>query len=382
LNIIVGQRGVGKTTAIIQHLLTCVNNDVFSGKILYIPSDHILIGSKSLYEIAEEFLSLGGKWLAFDEIHKCQNWSKELKSIYDTFPELQIIASGSSALEIFKGSHDLSRRAIKYKMNGMSFREFLELEYNLNLESKKLTIEDVYENHLKIASEIINLLKKKNLKVIPLFKKYLRFGYYPYFHNLNMNENLYQITLEQNIHTTIESDLVAIYPEIKGHSIKKIKQLLSFISDSVPFIPNWKKLLEILNIGDQRSLKTYFKLLEDARLIKTLSNASDKMRKIESAEKVYLNNPNQLYAISSIGDSNIGTVRETFFISMLSEKYLLTLPNNGDFLVNKKYLFEIGGKNKSFSQIKNDNNFKALVCDDIEIGSKNKIPLWLFGFLY
>jgi uncharacterized protein len=378
MSLITGQRGVGKTTSLVQILLNKVDGDIFDKRILYIQTDHFQTASTTLYEIAEKFDILGGKWLAFDEIHKYPNWSKELKSIYDTFPTLQIFCSGSSALEIFKGSHDLSRRAIKYHLPGMSFREYLELTYNINF--SKYSLNDICNQHLKIASSITKILNQKNLKIIPTFQQYLKTGYYPFFYELN-NEALYNITLEQNIHTTIESDIAAIFPKLTGNSIRKIKNLLSFITETVPFIPNWKKIMNVLEIGDERTLKSYFKHLEDAGLIKAISNASQKFSKLESPEKIYLDNPNQLYAISPSKVINKGTLRETFFISMVSLNHRITLPKKGDFLVNNQTFFEIEEKNKSFEQIKSLQN-SYLICDEIEQGIGNKIPLWLFGFLY
>ena len=187
--------------------------------------------------------------------------------------------------------------------------------------------------------------------------------------------------MEQNIHTTIESDIAAIFPKLTGNSIRKIKNLLSFITETVPFIPNWKKIMNVLEIGDERTLKSYFKHLEDAGLIKAISNASQKFSKLESPEKIYLDNPNQLYAISPSKVINKGTLRETFFISMVSLNHRITLPKKGDFLVNNQTFFEIEEKNKSFEQIKSLQN-SYLICDEIEQGIGNKIPLWLFGFLY
>ncbi|NGX62792.1 MAG: hypothetical protein KR126chlam6_00192 [Candidatus Anoxychlamydiales bacterium] len=379
LSLIIGQRGVGKTTTLVQSLLGNVNGDILSDKILYIQADHFKIGSETLYEIAEEFVNYGGKWIAFDEVHKYQNWAKELKSIYDTFDDLQILASGSSALEIYKRSHDLSRRAIKYKMRGMSFREYLELTYQIKLNSYDL--EDICENHEKIAFKINKELNEQNLKILPLFQKYLKFGYYPYFLELNKNENLYQITLEQNMHTTIESDLASIFPKLTGSSIKKIKQLLILISDLVPFIPNWQKILQILEINDHRTLKSYFKHLEDADLIISISRSTDKFKKLESSEKVYLNNPNQLNAISTSKEAKSGTIRETFFLCQMAKGHIVTLPKNGDFCIDKNYIFEVGGKNKNFKQIRSEKT-GYIACDNIEIGIGKKIPLWLFGFLY
>lgn len=379
MSFLLGQRGIGKTTTLIQWLLSNVSGDVFSEKILYIQADHFLMGSHTLYEITQNFASYGGKWIAFDEIHKYPDWSKELKSIYDTFPELQILVSGSSALKVYKGSHDLSRRGITYNLHGLSFREYLEM--NLQIDFKTYSLEEICKNHTKITSAINQKLQDKDLKILPLFEQYLKIGYYPYFQELQKNEDVYRITLEQNIHTIIESDLPAIFPKLTGSSIKKIKQLLIFIADSVPFTPNWQKIGSLLDIGDQRTLKNYFKYLEDAGLIRALCRATKKMKKIEAPEKVYLDNTNQLFAIASLGNSEKGTVRETFFLSMVSKEHLVTLPNKGDFLVDDNYCFEIGGKKKGFDQIKTETT-GYVVCDDIEQGFGSKVPLWLFGFLY
>jgi uncharacterized protein len=378
MSLIVGQRGVGKTTLLVQLLLEKVGQDVFDEKVLYVQADHFKVAKTTLYEIAESFSMYGGKWIAFDEIHKYPGWSKELKSIYDTFPKLQIFASGSSALEIYKGSHDLTRRFIQYHLPGMSFREYLELAHQIKLSS--VSLEEICLHHERLANRINEELQIKELNIIPLFQKYLQTGYYPFFREIN-SEALYKITLEQNIHTTIESDIATIYPQLNGSSIQKIKKLLIFIATSVPFVPNWKKILSALEIGDERTLKAYFKHLEDAGLIRTLSSSSKKFRRVESSEKVYLDNPNQMYAISPMNVVEKGALRETFFLSMATAQFEVTLSQKGDFLVNEKYLFEIGGKNKTFEQIK-DLGSSYLVLDDVEQGIGKKIPLWLFGFLY
>jgi predicted AAA+ superfamily ATPase len=377
-SIVVGQRGVGKTTAMIKHILSSYDNDIFTNKALYIQADHFLVANRSLYEIAEQFYNLGGEMICFDEIHKYHTWSTELKSIYDTYPKLTIVASGSSALEIYKGSRDLSRRAVVYKMFGMSFREFIELTIGIGLKSFRL--EEINRNHQRIAHETINSIEKKGKKILSLFKDYLEYGYYPYFREYK-NKELFYITLEQNIHTTLESDLIAIYPSLSGNSIKKIKKLLSIIAASVPFTPDLKRLKKILDVGDERTLKTYLKYLEDAGIILTASKSGRGLRELEKPEKIYLNNPNLIYAISSQTPVNIGNLRETFFINMSSTLHKVTIPAQGDFLVNGKYTFEIGGKNKDFTQIKDLKN-SFLAVDNIEIGVGNKIPLWLFGFLY
>src|SRR5262245_14645206 len=376
LSIVLGQRGVGKTTTLVQYLLDQVQ-DLYDPSILYVQVDHFQVSGIPLYEIAEQFYAMGGKILALDEIHKYLNWSQELKRIYDTFPKLQVIVSGSSALQMYKGSHDLARRAIKYHLFGLSFREFLELRYNLTLPA--FAIVDILSNHAKIAQQIIDVCEGINQKILPLFQNYLTFGYFPYFAELN-DEDMYLLTLEQNLHTTIESDLAAIYPHLTDLSINKIKQLLIFIAKAVPFTPNWNKLKESLEIGDIRTLKTYFRFLEDALLIRSLYKANHKLSHLNSPEKVYLDNPNQMYALSS-RDPNKGTIREIFFLNMVSVSHQVNLPFKGDFVVDGKYHFEIGGRSKHFEQIKQESH-AFLVCDSLETGIGSKLPLWLFGFLY
>lgn len=375
--IILGDRGVGKTTTVIQYLMQHARDDLQSKKVLYIQSDHILLGNRSLYEIAEEFYNLDGEFIAFDEIHKYPNWSIELKSINDTFPSLKMIASGSSALQIQKGSHDLSRRAIVYKMVGMSFREYLEIKFELELENFHLN--DILKNHERLASNIVKKIKQKKSKILPLFQDYLKFGYYPYFQEYPNYEN-FSMTLEQNIHTTIESDLAAIYPELTGSSINKVKELMAFVAQQVPFVPSWSKIKSILDIKDNRTIKTYFKYLEDASLIQSLQRSAGNLNQLESVEKIFLGNTNQLFALN-MSHPETGTIRETFFLSMLQNQHKVIAPKNGDFKIDNTYTFEVGGRKKGFNQLKNEKN-GYLAIDNVEVGIDRKIPLWLFGFLY
>jgi len=376
-SIITGQRGVGKTTAMIQKILS-INDDILTRNALYVPVDHFVVGNRHLYEIAEEFYNLGGEIICFDEIHKYAGWSGELKSIYDSLRKLNIIASGSSAMEIRKGSHDLSRRAIVYQMAGLSFREYIYMAEGIKTDSFDLRA--ILKNHEKLSYDIVEAVERKKKKILALFKEYLRFGYYPYFTEFD-DVSSYYMTLEQGIRTTIESDLLSIYPTLNGSSIKKIKRLLSVIAESVPFSPDLKRLKRIVEVGDERTLKNYLKYLEDGGVIISLAKSGSGLGALEKPEKIYLNNPNQIYAISSKGKENMGTIRETFFINMLTLMHTVSMPKKGDLHVNKKYIFEIGGRKKGFRQIKDiENSFLAL--DDIETGIGNKIPLWLFGFLY
>lgn len=377
LSIIQGPRGIGKSTSIAQYMSTQDNA-------LYVSLDDIQhIGRYSMMDIASEFELSGGKLLCFDEIHKYPSWSGELKNIYDTYPELKVIATGSSALEIHKGSHDLSRRAIVYQMHGMSFREFLELHYQYEIPS--YTLDDVLVHHIKIADEIVSELKEKEHRIIPLFREYLMYGYYPYYLDLRDKVMFFQ-TLQQNINTTIESDLINIFPSLTGASIRKMKLLLSIIMQSVPFTPNIKSLKEKVDVKDDRTLKEYLNKLDDAGLIKLLMKTPLSMKAFDKPEKIFLANTNLMYT----GKPDIGSVRETFFMNQVQNFYVqqpgqtgnsIVASKVGDFRLEDKYVFEVGGKKKGFDQIK-DLTDSYLAADDIEMGYKNKIPLWIFGFLY
>ncbi|RLA64507.1 MAG: 3-dehydroquinate dehydratase [Epsilonproteobacteria bacterium] len=372
-SIVSGQRGIGKTTAIIQYMRQRYP-DLYSTKVLYLQADHFLLGNHTLYDIADMFVKMGGELLCIDEIHKYPHWSKELKSINDTFRELKLLISGSSALEIHKGSHDLSRRALVYKMKGMSLREFIEMKLGVELES--FGLEEILSGHQSIAQKIMEQLAKINEKILPLFKVYLEVGYYPYYFEYN-NKEQFTMALEQNIHTTIESDLLAIYPSLTGNSVKKLKSLLKVISASVPFTPDMKKLKGIIGVGDERTLKNYLKYLEDAGLMRMLMKTSKGLGSIEKPEKIYMDNTALLF----VSNADVGTVRETFFMNQVSKDHAVIAPKNGDFFVDEKFVFEVGGKGKSFTQIKEMKN-SYVAADDIEVGFGNKIPLWLFGFLY
>jgi predicted AAA+ superfamily ATPase len=380
LSIIIGSRGIGKTTTVAQYI-----NEKYQGtEALYVNLDDIENSSKyTMTQIAEEFVLNGGKLLCFDEIHKYENWSAELKNIYDRFDKLKVVATGSSALQINKGSHDLSRRAIVYDMVGMSFREFLELHHGYTF--NYVILEDILENHINIASDIKNTIEENEQKIIPLFKDYLKHGYYPYFLSMP-NEILFFQTLQQNINVSIESDLLNIYPKLNGNSIKKIKMLLSVIIKSVPFEPKISDLKKAVDIKDDRTLKDYLSKLDDAGLIKLLMQNSLSMKAFDKPEKIFLANTNLMYT----KEPNIGNLRETFFVNQLDNYYKnkqslndegIFSSKKGDFYCEEKYTFEVGGKKKGFNQIK-DLQDSYVASDDLEVGIGNKIPLWIFGFLY
>lgn len=377
MTILLGERGIGKSTFIAQYLESLIAQGLSARSVLYLPADHFGLGGRALYEIAETFSLYGGKVICFDEIHKYLNWSQELKSIYDTFPQLKVITSGSSALIVQKGSHDLSRRAIVKKMYGFSFREYLEFE--TGSEFSVCAFNDVINNHEQLASSCIEQLKKvSEFKILELFHQYLKTGYYPYFREC-VNEEEFFFKLEQSAHATVEIDIQSVYPSITGVSIKKIIKLLAVLAQQVPFQPKMNKLIEVLDSTDERTLKLYLKYLQDAGLINTVSKYGKGLSVLEKPEKIFFNNTNQMYAFGA-HKTDIGTIRETYFVNAISAVESIFHSNQGDFIV-KDCTFEVGGKSKKFSQIREVAN-SYLVIDGIEMGINKKIPLWLFGFLY
>jgi predicted AAA+ superfamily ATPase len=377
-SILVGQRGVGKTTVVVQHLVTTHPDHATSRTCLYLPADHFIVAQTPIYEIARDFTNQGGKLLCLDEIHKQPDWARSLKSIYDTFPDLRVVASGSSMLQIHKGSYDLSRRVLLHRMSGLSLREYLEL--TLELELPIFTVEQVLKDHETLATAVITRLKTRNAKVLGLFRDYLQFGFYPYFSEYR-DVDLFKMTLEQNVHTAIECDLTALHPTLSGSSVGRIKRLLAVIAASVPFTPDLAKLRRLLDIADDRTLKTYLQHLEDAGLIMTLSRAPGGLQALRKPEKIFLGDPNQVCALCTPGQASVGNVRETFFCRMVSEVGHVYAAEKGDFVVGNRTVVEVGGRSKTERQIRGRTS-AVLALDDIEVGAGIRIPLWLFGFLY
>jgi len=354
---IIGARGVGKTTMILQY----IKENLDSKKALYVSADDMYFGESKLFDLADDFYKSAGEYLFVDEIHKYTDWSRELKNIYDSFPTLKIVFTGSSVLDILKGSADLSRRAIIYKMQGLSFREYLELFHNYRTE--------VYS----LEQIVNNQVKPINIKhPLPLFKDYLKRGYYPFG-----LENELDIRLGQIIIQSLETDI----PQFANLSVgtsHKLKRLLSIIAESVPFKPNFSKISEIIGVS-RNSLDDYFSYMEKAGLIGQLRNETSGIRGLGKVEKVYLDNTNIIYNL--VGDkSNIGNIRETFFFNQMRLKNEVISSEKADFLIDN-YTFEVGGKNKQQMQIEKDGN-SFIVKDDIEFGYLNVLPLWTFGFNY
>ena len=365
LNVIIGMRGVGKTTMMLQYAKEKLPLDE---RTIYISMDDIYFSSNSLIDFVEEFHKRNGKFILIDEVQKYDNWSREVKMIYDNFPELKMVISGSSAIEILKGEGDLSRRAIINRMQGMSFREFIELRYKQHFTS--FTLDEVLTKPLEKVFPITSTIKP-----IKLFEEYLRIGYYPFSvgDEKNFNQRMMQV-----LNTIIETDIPAIN-KIDYNAVLKMKKLLAIIAESVPFKPNVKKLAEQLSLSRDTLLK-YFQLLTKADVISLLYSATKGVSALNKPEKIYLNNPNLAFLFANTA-TNIGNLRETFFLNQIQHLFKVEYPDKGDFIVDGKHTFEVGGKNKTAKQIAVLAN-AYIVADNIELPVGNKIPLWMFGFLY
>lgn len=354
---IVGARGVGKTTLLLQYIKEKLNPQ----KALYVSVDDLYFSENSLFSLADEFYKNAGEYLFIDEIHKYENWSQELKNIYDTFPSLKVVFTGSSVLDILKGSSDLSRRAIMYTMKGLSFREYLNFFHQQKIDV--FSLEQILKNEVRLTD-----IKHP----LPLFKAYLKNGYYPF-----SQENEFAIRLGQIVVQTLETDIPQ-YANLTVSTSRKLKRLLTIIAESVPFKPNFSKIAKILGVS-RSSLDDYFFYMEKAGLIAQLRNETGGIRGLGKVNKVYLENTNLIFNLTA-NTSNIGNIRETFFFNQTSIKQEVIASKDTDFIIGKN-AFEIGGKNKSKKQIETIEN-AFVVKDDIEYGYLNVIPLWTFGLNY
>lgn len=360
-----GARGVGKTTLLLQYIK---RNLPLDGSTLYASLDNIWFANNKLYYMARDFAIRGGKNLFLDEVHKYPNWSQEIKNIYDDFPELKVVFTGSSLLEILNARADLSRRAIVYEMRGFSFREYL--NRNLGLDLPVVTIDDITGNHMEAAHEIAD-----KVKVMRHFDNYLKTGYYPYYNEL---PQMYYDRIGEVVNMIIDMEM----PNLRGVApafTQKVKQLLYVIAESAPFTPNITKLGERIGIT-RNALLSYINALADSRLTINLHKAGQGINVLQKPDKIFLENTNLMYALCP-DTSNKGNVRETFFANQMGYGNKLNVSEQSDFLVNGKYTFEIGGQNKGKRQIKDIPN-AYIAADNIEYGYGDKIPLWLFGMTY
>lgn len=353
---VVGSRGVGKTTLLLQKIL-----DDGKEHTLYVSADNLYFSQHTLFDTASEFSKKGGKKLYIDEIHKYPSWSTELKMIYDYLPDLQTIITGSSILNIYKGTADLSRRIITYHLEGLSFREFLAMAKGIVI--SPFSLDDILNHKVEFPMD---------KKPLALFDEYLKIGYYPFF-----NESEYSTILNNVAIQTIENDIPA-YAKMNIASARKIKLLLYIISRSVPFKPNFTEIGAAMNC-DRNSVADYAFYMEKAGLLRQLKHFDDSMKTFGKVEKLYLGNTNLVYALSE-NKPDIGNLRETFFFSQMTVKNNIYASKVSDFLIEGN-TFEVGGKNKGKKQIK-DVSKGFVVKDDIEYGIDNIIPLWHFGLNY
>jgi predicted AAA+ superfamily ATPase len=360
-----GSRGVGKTTLLLQYIKKNFKPD---NKVLYVSLDHFWFAENKLYNLADSFYKRGGELLVLDEVHRYPDWAVEIKNIYDDFSGLKIVFTGSSLLQIEKARGDLSRRAVTYQMPGLSFREFINFQTNYNFPA--FTLDEIVKNHIEIAVSVID--KIKPLELLP---NYLNYGYYPFY--LENTASFHQ-KLNEAILTVMEIDIPQ-FEAIQTSNIILLKRLLQVIATSVPFKPNMQAVSQRTGIS-LNTLKNYLQYLNNAKIITLLYASTKGLNSLGKPEKIYLQNPNLIYNLGE-NAQNTGNLRETFFMMNLNEKNKVESSQTADFLIDNKYTFEIGGRNKGQKQIK-DIPDSFIVKDDIIVGNDNIIPLWLFGFLY
>lgn len=370
---ILGARGTGKTTLMLQHIK---ERYAGSDKALYVSVDSPFFQAHDLFEFAREFHQLGGELLLVDEIHKYPDWSRHIKAIYDSLPGMRVVFSGSSLLQISKQKTDLSRRAIVFNLHGLSLREYV--NFVLGKEYPAYTLEELLADHQRIAADICN-----EIKPLRQFRDYTQGGYYPIFLE---GQGFYKLKVREVINHILEVDLPCVN-RIEPRQISKIKKLLYLLAVGVPFVPNIAKLAEATDISRPR-LYEYLEMLQDARLLSLVRAQGRGYEVLTKPEKILLENSNLMYAIAD--EVNTGTLRELFFVNQIRNagsmhpeliENSVEVSGRGDFVVKGQYTFEIGGKGKGFKQINGVKN-AYVVSDDIELGFKNKLPLWLFGFLY
>ncbi|MBF2708221.1 ATP-binding protein [Flavobacterium soyangense] len=359
-----GSRGIGKTTLLLQYIRLNFKPDK---SVLYVSLDHLYFLENTLYDLVSDFYKKGGLFIAIDEVHKYPNWAIEIKNMYDDMPHLRLVFTGSSLLHIQQAKADLSRRVVVYSMPGLSFREFLQFETKINLDT--YTLKDIVANHIAISIAIT-----QKIKPLHYFDEYLNYGYYPFYIE---NKKAFHQKLSEILLTVLEVDIPQ-YASIQVSNIVMLKKLLAVISNSVPFKPNMNSISERTGIS-LNTMKNYLNLLNDAQLLQLLYVEDKGINSLGKPEKIYLNNPNLMFNL--VKEVDKGNLRETFFFNQLNYKNTVFASQSADFKVAGVYEFELGGRNKKQKQIKDSKN-AFIVKDHIEIGTDINIPLWLFGFLY
>ena len=362
-----GARGVGKTTLLLQRMAEAF--PAGSKQALYVSLDELWFNENRLIDLADYHYTHGGTHLFLDEVHRYpqDSWAQEIKNIYDRYPGFHVVFTGSSILKIDQSQADLSRRCLFFTMQGLSFREYL--EFNDIASFEPISFDRILTDHISLAMGITS-----KVHVLQYFDKYLRHGYYPFYHELT---DSYEMALRQMVVNVIEQDIPQA-ESVEMSTINRIKRLISLIARVTPFTVNVSRLAATLEC-DRQTVHKLLRTMQRASLINMLFKGRNNMQQLVKPEKVYLENTNLMYAMAN--DTNIGNIRETFFCNQLFIAHELSFSGNGDFLVDNTHTIEIGGHRKTFEQIK-DMPDSYLAVDDIEIGNGNRIPLWLFGFLY
>lgn len=361
-----GARGVGKTTLLLQHIKNVYGNDTTAA--LYASLDHLYFTHHSLLDLAEEFYNKGGKCLCLDEVHKYEGWSRELKNIYDGFPKLQVIFTGSSLLNILNAEADLSRRCVSYDMQGLSFREYLLFKEDISLPI--FSLDEMLKDPLSLSSQVNRVCRP-----LQFFHKYLQEGYYPFF----LQDDIDYLTQVQKVVNLILEIELPQLSNVDVANVRKLRSLLSVVSSGVPFAVDISKIAQTAGLN-RNTIINYLAHLNRAKLLNLLYSDALNLKRMQKPDKIYMENCNLLYALS-LTNVEIGTARETFFVNQLSYQHEIEYSQQADFLIDRKHTIEVGGQSKGGKQIA-DVEHSYIAADDIEYALGNKIPLWLFGFLY
>lgn len=360
-----GQRGVGKTTLMLQRIKETDPTGVSS---FYVTLDNLWFSDHSLIDLAEKLIQQGVSNLYLDEVHRMPGWERQIKNLYDYYPELHVVFTSSSLLVIDHSIADLSRRASMYNLPGLSFREFLMFEGIAPMD--RLTLSDILYSHETIAASL-----SSNIDILSYFRKYMSKGYYPFYKSMSVAD--YYGRLVQTISTVIDADIPAVEKKIDYETLIKAKRLVGIIAGSQPYQPNISTLAGLMGTNRSQLLKL-LDLLDRAGIIRQIFSKTSSPKGLAKPQKILLNNSTLMMALDS---PKIGAERKATFASFLSVGHVVGFAKDGDFIIDSRYLFEIGGKGKGFAQIR-DIPDSFVVADDVEFGFGNKIPLWLFGFLY
>lgn len=368
LLMIKGQKGVGKTTLMTQRILQMFG-PTNTTEVLYVSLDNIYFGTHKLLDFIEQFHAQGGKYLFMDEVHKYKGWSLEVKNAYDEFTDLHMVLSGSSLINLSDGEADLSRRCISYTMLGLSFREYLQMFHQKGF--RRRTLQEILTDGNSICAEV-----NAQVRPLPLFSEYLRYGYYPF---LKESQSNYYVRIENIVNTTIEMELPQLRKLDIGN-IRKMKSLLGILSSNVPYALDTVKLSKMAELS-RITLLQYLQNLSEARLIQLLYSDVTNVKRLQKPDKIYMENPNMLHALATT-QVNEGAEREVFFVNQLSAKHVVEYSKtSADFTIDHQYTIEVGGRSKDGKQIADvANGYIASADEEYVLG--NKIPLWLFGFLY